>query len=498
MAPTANRFGGPHGVSGFPHIPQQQQQHLHHPSAHPQAPGSSVLPPPSLNSQAGFPSQTSFNAFASGGGINAGLAGGYDMQGMGGTNGTGLGSREAKLGFAHGAALQQQQAHNGIHHGPSDSRSLAKFRVREVWQDNLHEEMGRIRDLVDDYPFITMTPSVVARPVGEFADKQQYHYQTLRCNVDFLQIIQLGITLFTADGELPPTQPLDSASLNAATYPATLTPYPCTWQFNFHFSLENDMCSQECIELLQKSGIDFARLEKNGIDRMEFGAALMPSGLVLSRNVCWISFHAGYDFGYLLKVMICEQLPEEESQFTSLVRKFFPRHYDLKFVVKQYTRNPNMSSQVLPSSTVVAMQGARFGMDELAAVLGIKRAGPSHQAGPESLVTGKGFFEFRRVAFHGHLDDRLRNQIWGINSKDLSPVDGSSNERPRHQQERQGADLNGNNSYGNGNGSGTSGVNHPGLTGTPGVAAHGLGNGMGALTPGGGGGVFGGFQYSKS
>ena len=58
------------------------------------------------------------------------------------------------------------------------------LRVREVWQDNLAEEMELIRSIVDDYPYLAMDtefPGVVARPVGNFKNSGEYHYQTLRC-----------------------------------------------------------------------------------------------------------------------------------------------------------------------------------------------------------------------------------------------------------------------------------------------------------------------------
>ncbi len=57
------------------------------------------------------------------------------------------------------------------------------LRVREVWRDNLDDEMDIIRGIVDEYPFIAMDtefPGVVARPVGQFKNSGEYHYQTLR------------------------------------------------------------------------------------------------------------------------------------------------------------------------------------------------------------------------------------------------------------------------------------------------------------------------------
>lgn len=59
---------------------------------------------------------------------------------------------------------------------------------------------------------------MVARPVGSFTSHNDYHYQTLRCNVDLLKIIQLGLTFSDAEGNLPPDV--------------------CTWQFNFKFNLK--------------------------------------------------------------------------------------------------------------------------------------------------------------------------------------------------------------------------------------------------------------------
>lgn len=94
-------------------------------------------------------------------------------------------------------------------------------RIREVWAENLAEEMAAIRLAIDAFPFVAMDtefPGVVARPIGSFRGSSDYHYQTLRCNVDLLRIIQLGITLADERGELKPGV--------------------CTWQFNFRFNIK--------------------------------------------------------------------------------------------------------------------------------------------------------------------------------------------------------------------------------------------------------------------
>ena len=63
----------------------------------------------------------------------------------------------------------------------------------------------------------TEFPGVVARPIGEFRSTSDYQYQLLRCNVDLLKIIQLGMSLYDSQGN----QPMGGS----------------TWQFNFKFNL---------------------------------------------------------------------------------------------------------------------------------------------------------------------------------------------------------------------------------------------------------------------
>ena len=168
--------------------------------------------------------------------------------------------------------------------------------ILNVWKDNLHVEMRRISQLVRRYRYVGMDtefPGVVAKPVANFKSLSSFVYQQLRCNVDILKIIQIGISLSDEQGNRP--QPTN------------------TWQFNFEFNLETEMYSQESIDLLIQARIDFKEHKRRGIRVEEFGEALMTSGLVLNEDVTWISFHSAFDFGYLVKILTCNMLPERED-----------------------------------------------------------------------------------------------------------------------------------------------------------------------------------------
>jgi CCR4-NOT transcription complex subunit 7/8 len=186
-----------------------------------------------------------------------------------------------------------------------------------------------------------------------------------------LKIIQLGITLANENGEL-----------------AKVDGQVSTWQFNFRFSLEDDMYAQDSIDLLTKSGIDFTRHSNNGIDVYKFGELLITSGMVLLDEVKWISFHSGYDFGYLVKIMSCESLPKEEANFRTKLRTFFPSLYDIKFLMK-------------------SCRNLKGGLQDIADEMGIQRIGPQHQAGSDSLLTGTIFFRMRSQYFENKIDDSV-------------------------------------------------------------------------------------------
>lgn len=174
---------------------------------------------------------------------------------------------------------------------------------------------------------------------------------------------------------------------------------------------QEDMYAQDSIELLQRSGIDFDLHAAHGIDVDAFGELFMSSGLVLNDAVTWVSFHSGYDFGYLVKLLTATRLPgawgritvlaaaagrhpcapppshplppaAEEGGFFDTLRTYFPRVYDIKALM----------------SVCDALKG---GLNKLAEDLEVERVGPMHQAGSDSLLTSAAFFKLRKVYFEG-------------------------------------------------------------------------------------------------
>mmetsp|Transcript_23642 Transcript_23642/g.35472 ORF Transcript_23642/g.35472 Transcript_23642/m.35472 type:complete len:282 (-) Transcript_23642:146-991(-) len=253
--------------------------------------------------------------------------------------------------------------------------------IIDVWSYNFKKEMEHIMDLVDDYPYIAMDtefPGIVARPVGPFKNSQDYHYRLLKCNVDLLKIIQMGLCFCDEKGRVPPGG-------------------VCVWQFNFRFDLGEDMYARDSIEFLKKSGINFERHAKDGIDVMEFAEVLITSAIVLNDDVKWVTFHSGYDYGYLLRLLTCEKLPENEDDFFELLKTYCPCVYDVRYLMKS-----------------CELKG---GLNAVANLLGVKRCGPQHQAGSDSLLTQAVFFRLKDLHFNGKLDEIHMNHLYGLGSR---------------------------------------------------------------------------------
>lgn len=252
--------------------------------------------------------------------------------------------------------------------------------IREVWAHNLDEEFKTICQIIQKFPFVAMDtefPGVVARPIGEFKSTADYQYQLLRCNVDLLKIIQLGLTFLDEKGNLPETG-------------------PSTWQFNFKFNLTEDMYAEDSVDLLQNSGIQFEKHEGEGIDPIYFAETMLVSGLVLREPVKWLSFHSGYDFGYLLNLLTNQNLPKTEGEFFGLLKLYFPNVYDVKYLMK-------------------SCKNLKGGLQEVANELEVLRIGPQHQAGSDSLLTGQTFFKMKEMFFEDDIDDsKYCGHLYGL------------------------------------------------------------------------------------
>ena len=409
----------------------------------------------------------------------------------------------------------QEHSHQVAEAGLAGVKSGAMGRIREVWRHNLDQEFTVLRHLILKYPYVSMDaefPGIVARPIGNFAgSKAEYHYQTLRCNVDILKPIQVGITLWNSEGELPPQQP-DAELLGRmngrSPYPNNLMYLPCTWVFNFHFNLDEDMYAESSIELLKNSGVDFQRHLEMGIQLEHFGALLTSSGLVFLEEVNWLSFHSGYDFGYLIKLLSDNALPEDQNDFFDQVRTFFPKLWDIKFLLRHAQRQRLQNRLSSEGSRIIDSLGQRSGLQDLAEELGCQRVGQAHTGGSDAWLTGAVFWAMRNKIFNGSLEELAdqSDQIYGLHGV-AAPASQQYREEFFAAQEQGTPGQANANGLGNMGGGGLAGAaagagftpnnpstptnSHAGLsTQTPGPAgAHGFSHGLA--------GAFGNFQYAK-
>jgi len=272
-----------------------------------------------------------------------------------------------------------------------EMESVPESQIMNVWASNLQEAMSLVADLIEDYPYIALDtefPGVVARPRNSFKHWLGYGYRLVADNVNMLKLIQLGLTLFNEKGE---------------------TPFSCgstrfsTLQFNFRFNVERDMFAPDSVELLVRSGIDFAVLQKDGIEHAVFAEMATMSGLVLNDDVRWICFHGAYDFGYLVKTLCSRNLPNKEADFLYLLHKYFPFVYDLKVLLRN----------------VHSIKGG--GLQALATALKVERVGRNHQAGSDALLTGNVFFKLREDFFEQLMDEKkYLNTLYGLGNQQLA------------------------------------------------------------------------------
>ncbi|CCE65789.1 hypothetical protein TPHA_0M02150 [Tetrapisispora phaffii CBS 4417] len=276
--------------------------------------------------------------------------------------------------------------------------------IRDVWNGNLHSEFSNLRNLIQHYNRVSISTEfagTLARPIGNFRSKTDYHYQTMRSNVDFLNPIQIGISICDANGKKP-----DNG--------------PSSWQFNFKFSIEDEIVSADSLDLLKKSGINFENHKNNGIEVFEFAQLLMDSGLVLEKNVTWIAFHAAYDFGFLIHLLMNDMMPNNTKDFEWKVNKYLPNFYDLNLIYKiidDFKEQLKLSQQPQQQQQQPQQQN-QLSLTSLAEELGIPRFPIFTTTGGNSLLTSLVFSQLSNMSMkklpNGLEFSHYKNLIFGI------------------------------------------------------------------------------------
>ncbi|XP_059654806.1 probable CCR4-associated factor 1 homolog 11 [Cornus florida] len=245
------------------------------------------------------------------------------------------------------------------------------------------EEFCLIHQARIEYPYASIDtefPGTIVRPnINQnlpYQNRSIQNYHFMKLNVDQLKLIQLGLTLSDAQGKLP------DFGTNS-TY---------IWQFNFcDFDIDSDNHNRDSIDLLQRQGINFVKNKQQGIHGRDFAVMLGWSGLIFRRcPLTWVTFHSAYDFGFLIKLLIGRELPNDLSDFMRLVGFYFGmRVYDIKHMIRY-------------------CDGLFGGLERVAKALNVNRvAGKSHQAGSDSLLTMQTFHKLRNVYFNPKVDTKL-------------------------------------------------------------------------------------------
>lgn len=258
---------------------------------------------------------------------------------------------------------------------------MERVEIREVWAHNLQHEFKIIRDMIGKYNHIAMDTeypgTIIPNPNPMYCSATPNEiYDVMKSNVSGTNMIQLGLTLSTSNGDLP--------IYNGKSV---------SWQFNFkEFNPAIDKQGPGSVEFLARQGVDYEKNMKYGVDSNIFGELLMSSGAVMNDEVSWVTFHCTYDFSYLIKILTRKNmLPKTLPEFMAVVNIYFRNVFDAKFLYNDQ----------------------RKGLKYIANVLGLKRVGKEHNAGSDSLLTMQVFVALRDRMFGGDVR-KFGGQIHGL------------------------------------------------------------------------------------
>lgn len=215
-------------------------------------------------------------------------------------------------------------------------------RSREVWAWNFRAEFFAFLEALH----LASPGALVALDTefpgcirdGPWTASRKTQHEALRCNVDLMRPLQLGLAVATRDGEVLGV-----------------------WSFNLHFDLAKDLHTESSIAFLQAAGIEFWRHAAEGIDADVLGKLLVVG--VREYLPCWITFAGLYDLAYLVKLVTCAPLPRGLEAFDELLEHLCP----LRLEVRDWLPHGSLES-------LVQQQGLR-------------RHGAAHTAASDALAT---------------------------------------------------------------------------------------------------------------
>ncbi|KAL8533132.1 hypothetical protein ACS0TY_009400 [Phlomoides rotata] len=189
--------------------------------------------------------------------------------------------------------------------------------IRNVWADNFGREMDFIRLLIHTYPYVALATTVGSEKHPEKLKKLgSTHYQNMCDDILDSEIIQVGLCMFNADGELP-SHGIQNRHI--------------AWEFNIGLRFDIDSRrspdDEALVQILIKEGVEFGRLRRYGIAWSDFCSAFQSENMweFPSANtneymaVTWVGFGV-YDFGMLLKLM-----HESDDEFFPATERIFIR-----------------------------------------------------------------------------------------------------------------------------------------------------------------------------
>lgn len=195
-----------------------------------------------------------------------------------------------------------------------------------VYNDNLAKSFKKIRKLSRKFNYISVN---FTHPGTLASCGKRPEWDRIQTNVSLTTPIQVSLALYD-----------DNCNFGGV------------WQFNFQYSLGTEMYREDTLASLKKAKIGFDRLEEMGVKPQNFAEILICSGILLNKQIHWVSYHSGYTFGMMLQLLRSDMIPFEEAEFFKLIKLYFPNLYDIRYVASKKCNN-TLASQLFFEKTKI-------------------------------------------------------------------------------------------------------------------------------------------------